>query len=514
LAFSLTFSLSSVAQAQDLRDRFNIRLSLQGMYLGETQAAPMDEKNQSPLTLQLGYGELRAVIDGRRLPGQFDAHLDARVRLTSDFSTQAATQGANQVIARGYLGGREYELRQAWVKRRGDVFDFALGRMIVPEADALKIDGLRAFVRFARHWELSLHAGAYPDPFSRSVLTDYVPAAFTFAGGGAVAYTYDRVWGSVSGTGAYLGGLDDGGPLNEAMPVAAGRTEGVRAYLTWTNYARIFSWLDLFNDLVVDVAGAAGVQVTRADVMASARLGRYFTLRAGYDHLSALAIEMYLTRLLNSRIDHVPGTIENNLTVQRTARNQGRLQADFSMGKVSVYAEGQLRQRALVDPRDDPQFAGVQVVPGLAYDLTVGLRDRGSLWSLRPGAWFSTIADYRATNYVLGLELGRNFYGDRLTIDAQFLYARTTDSQAPATMPPPPNCPLVPVTPLMGGMPNALTYCYGQRSGAEYEVGLTLTAQPWKHWFGVLDYRLVINDTDMVQSLYTNVLLLRVEARY
>src|SRR5205823_13180511 len=142
----------------------NIRLSLTGMYLAEQEGGIPGRAAQVSSPFELGYGDLRFVIDGRRLPGKFELHLDGRVRISGEFSTDAATQGADQVVARGYLGGREYEVRPTYVRRRGEKVDFALGRLLVPEADALKLDGVRLWWRMAKHWDASLYAGAYPNP--------------------------------------------------------------------------------------------------------------------------------------------------------------------------------------------------------------------------------------------------------------------------------------------------------------------------------------------------------------
>ncbi len=519
LAFLLTSS--GAAFGQDLKDHFNFRLSLSGMYLGEMQASPSNAQSDVG-PVQLGYGELRAVLDGRRLPGGFEVHLDGRVRITGDFNTESAIAGEDQTSARGYLGGREYEVRQAWVRRRGDRFDFGFGRLMITEADALKLDGARVWWRFVKHWDLSAFAGFYPDPYSRSVTTDY--SDLTFVGGADFSYTYDRVWGSFSGVGSYLGGNDDGGALVPTGPSGSPRTENTRSYITWTNYVRFFDWLDLYHDLVLDVAGAAGVQMTRADVMVTARAGKHVTFHLGYDHLSALAIEMDLRRLLNDRGNYLANTIENNLTVQRTARDEGRAQVEVGWKKLSFYGEGRVRHRAIVDPKDDPQFvnAGEQVAPSLAGDATIGLRDRGSLGGMRLGLWATYLRDYRSENALVGFDFGRSFRDEKFSFDAQIVYARTRDQGYGL------GCPLYFTTTPTGTPsasaliptgPGSLSSCFGGRDGSEYEAGLTLATRPTEHWYALLDYRLVIDQSQVTQTantsnIYTNMLMLRLETRY
>lgn len=528
LAFLLLLLFPSLARAQDLKDRFNIRLIAQGMFETEQQTTTSGygREAQAASPFELGYGDLRAIIDGRRLPGSFELHLDGRVRISGQFDTDAATQGANQITARGYLGGREYELRSAWVRRRGESVDFGIGRMIVAEADALKIDGGRLWWRMAKHWDASLYAGAYPDPYSRSVTSDYT-AGFAFAGGVDTTYTYDKIWGSVSVNSAYLGGKDDGGSLTgPGIP----RTETPRTWITWTDFLRIASWFDVFTDLVLDVTGAGGVQLTRLDALATLRAGKHLTFHAGYDHMSAIAIEMFLTRLLQDRINFLGvNTVENNLIVERTARDEVRGDATLTFGNVSIFADGRFRKRALVTLNEDPQFQGVNgqmVAPGTAYDATFGVRDRGSLAGIRAGLWGEYIADYRSKNVILGIDLGRSFLDERLGFDLSFLYADTRDLSANNPATPNPTCPTSATTAALVNQG-----CYGLRSGAEYETGITITGMPSSHWFMFLDYRLVADKSGGLVSagapaatppvpplpyptILTHVLLLRLEARY
>jgi hypothetical protein len=541
VALLVVVALPSLAHAQDLKDRFNIRLIAQGMYATEQQAAIPGTGREAQMSspYSLAYDDLRAIIDARRLPGSFDLHLDMRVRMTGGYSTDTMTQGANQLTARGYDGGREYDLREAYVRRRGEKVDFALGRMFVIEADALKLDGARLWWRMSKHWDGSIYAGAYMDPFSRSLLDDY-KAGFAFAGGVDTTYTYDKIWGSVSVTAGYLGGKDDGGPLpssiidpTSAAPVTGNpKTETLRTWITWTDYVRLVSWLDIFTDLVLDVSGANGVQLTRLDTLATARAGKHLTFHVGYDHLSSFAIEMWLTRFLASRVDHVANTIENNLVVNRTSRDVVHGDVDLTFGGLSIWGEGRFRKRAFQDPADDPQFAQAGAQPaGLAYDATLGLRERGTLAGLRPSLWGMYLSDYRSKSYIVGLGLGRNFLDDRLNFDLSFLYAQTKDSLAgysafiACTVSSGTHSAPTPTLP-SSGVPALQTSCYGTRAGSEYELGLTMTSVLGAHWFALLDYRFVADASGgyldpaamppMLKqpTVLTHVLLLRLEARY
>ena len=150
---------------------------------------------------------------------------------------------------------------------------------------------------------------------------------------------------------------------------------------------------------------------------------------------------------------------------------------------------------------------GNSAAPTLAYDITVGIRDRGSLKGLRVGAWYTFVNDYRSGSYVLGVELGRSFLDERLTFDSAFCTPRRSSGGGPARHH---------VRRTVGGAERGVAdvACYGTRDGASYEPGFTFTTMPFKHWFGMIDYRLVLNETVGQPMLLTHVLLLRLEARY
>jgi hypothetical protein len=562
-ALFLVIALCSAreAAAQDLLDRFSFRLDLTGMLLTEQQAkTATGAADQIAGPLNLGYGDLRLVLDGRRLPGNFDIHLDGRIRVTGVFPTQGIVASSNATgtnvsvpdatTARGYVGGREYDLTEMWVRGRWSKIDLGIGRLVVPEADAMRIDGVRLWVHLQKHWDLSIYAGGYPDPYSRSLNTDYVTGnalgqgtGIAFGGGASVRYSYDRIYGWFSANGAYLGGDDDGGPvlLNSqtgavqtyepsniaGAPVGAisdYKTEKDRVWLTWSNFWRPIKYIDFFHDLVVDVAGAAGVQLTRLDFMASIHANKIFTLRLGYDHMSAIAIEMYLSHLLANRTDFVPGTIENNLTISRTARDEAHAAGELTFDRTMITVEGRLRRRVLDTPSNDPQFlgynptamtVGTQVAPSWGGDGTVTIRNRGTVWGLRPALWFTYLHDYRAEDVFVGGSIGRDFLRDRLSLDVSFTYAREKDDSPtnPPAMGATSSCPLAgPNTALSQQV--ALQECWGTRNGHDIEPGLTLTATPAKHWFLFADYRADLALSYGTRYLITHVLLLRVEARY
>ena len=206
---------------------------------------------------------------------------------------------------------------------------------------------------------------------------------------------------------------------------------------------------------------------------------------------------------------------ELNLTryVEPAFPDQVRLDGDVHFGKVNIFAEGRLRWRTLVNAGEDPQFVvdpktdSNQVAANFAWDATVGIRDRGSLKGIRAGLWYTLLDDFRSSSHILGVELGRSFLDERLSLDLSFLYARTRDQSAGVS-----TCnATVPFAPDRTAL---LTPCFGTRDGESFEPALTVSTTLGKHWFGLLDYRLVVNSTVGTSAILTHVLLLRIEARY
>ncbi len=561
----LALIVGRTAAAQDLKDRVNFRISLSSLYLREDQPGETDPAAPPPILsdppayrrlngpTSIAWGDLRTVLDARRLPGNFELHLDGRVRLTGGVISQGGTDfngngpsfdpatgtmpaqltASSKVVSRGYLGGREYQISELYARGRWSKIDLGLGRLVIGEADALRLDGARLWIHAHKHWDVSLYGGTYPDPYSRSIDTDYVAGStpgsgIAIVGGANARYGYDRIYGSFSINAAYLGGNDDGGALDPtpdpatSMPgdprprPASYSTEKIRSWLTWSNFWRPIKYIDVYHDLVVDLASAAGFQLTRLDLLVSAHLNKYVTLRAGYDHMSSVAIEMYLSRLLANRTEFLPGVIDNNLTVSRIARDEARLAIEGQFGLTMVTLEGRYRHRVLATPSNDPQFlttaatgTGGQVAPSAGYDATLSVRNRGSLWGLRPSVWLTYLRDYRARNVYVGLGIGRDFWHERVTFDFGLTYANTRDEQADNAFACQPG-PLLQPTPA----DVALGGCFGTRKGHNVQPGLTLSLIPARHWFLFVDYRAGIAISEGLNYILTNVLLARVEARF
>lgn len=548
--------LASPAQAQS-KGVYTGKVALTGFFYTEDDG--LNIKNDDTLIPQriataskLGFGELRATLDARRVAKErIDFRLDVRLRFTGnfDFETKfsdeffAKRDAFNNfgISSRGYLGGPEYDLREAYVNIRfSEGMGLQLGRMFISEADNIKLDALRLWRRFGPHWTGSAFVGGYPNPYSRSLLSDYAPPCGngvagdpnTDATSGACVapglqlgvgagvgarYSYDRLWGSVALVGSFFAGHGDGGKVfaePAATPVtnmpapsldqanlraSDGALDAPRVFLSWLNSWRPAEKFDLFSDLVVDAYGSAGPQLTRLVLLGTVRLIRddRLTMRIGASYLSSLAVNMYLNRVVYNRLSG--GTlsasglsfVENNLTILRTGRAEGRVTLDARLvRRLGGFVEGRFRFRSLINGGSDADVYGDKDVyskfaQNIAGDGTIGLRDTGSLAGLRGSLSYSFIGDYRATNHIINFDIGRDFWNERIGVTINYLAAISKDKG-----------------PIVGAADEAcivtepFNACYGRRSGMTHEIGLLATLNPWRTLYIVADYRLIAMITD------------------
>lgn len=552
------------------------KVSLSGFYYTESDGVDLqagDARKKIGSLANLGYGDLRATVSMIRIAREkLDVHLDFRLRLTGDFNFENKFANIDDfkpnlylgTSARGYLGGKEYDLREAYVTLRAtESLRIQLGRFFVSEADNTKLDGLRIERSFGSHWVGSAFIGGYPNPYSRSLLSDYEPpcgagvassrdslparssaqntptpeelatqrcttegAKLGLGAGAGARYSYQSLWGNVGVLGSFFLGPGDGGPV-QFDPAATGSAvppanntlappwqnllgpdsslDKPRIFVSWLNSWRPAERVDLMSDLVVDVYGSGGPQLTRAVVLGTARLldKDRLTLRVGYSHLSSLAIAMYLNRLVYNRRAGATLTalgqsaVENNLTVMRTGRDEARITIDSRLvRRLGAFVEGRFRYRTLLGAGGDPDVFQQPIYKGntqnIAGDATVGLRDTGSVAGIRAGLSYSAIFDFRATNHVITFDIGRDFWHERIGATLNYVAAITRDKLANNDM----------VGCFSGGgsastaMDGPFYNCFGQRSGMTHELGLQGTVNPWRTLFFLLDYRLIATTTD------------------
>ncbi len=567
------------------RPQVSGRLSLTGSLYAEQELGTALPELASPVVL--AFGDLRASLDVQGVGRRLDARLDLRLRLARQYEYESKFQIAYTpplpLASRGYLGGAELDLREAYLRlSTSRNTELSFGRLLVPEADRLRLDGARFLLRLGEHWELSGLGGGAANPYSRSLLTDYAPACgsgvasgnqtipveglngqpggsvaaaiqpceslgpqLALAFGATARYVYlggrggRALHGSLGLIGTLLGGIGDGGavvrdPTQGALPgnllPASDGTDTPRVYLSWMQQASLSPSLDLFSDLVVDFSGSAGAQLTRGSLVASLRLlpADRLQLRGSYTYLSPLAMNMFLSQWVYNRSPNGTtlggaGIVENNLTILRTTRHEGRLNIDINLvGKLRAYGEGRLRFRDLANGDSNPEVYQSPLYRDqqrpLSLDGTLGLRDLGSLRPLRGGVAYSFLADYRAQNHLLRLSLGLDALEQRLQLDLDYTAVFTRDAGVDET-----GC----AANLQVGLGSALAQldprqslflldCFGRRSGSTHEVGLSLAwaALARGRLFLLADYHLITILTDNAPTILGHSALSRIEVRF
>lgn len=584
----LLLLLAGQAEAQS---SVSLKVSLTGLYYTEQEQAPPPGVLASPV--QLAFFDARTVLDARNLADRVDLRFDARVRATGDYGFEGKfinqesaffSKTTTPISARGYLGGPEFELREAYLGvRLSRRLSLQLGRMFVTEADSIKVDAVRLNLRLGARWQGGLFAGGYPNPYSRSVLTDYTPpcgdgvasgnqllqlqvvqanqptavAAATalcqtgdpqlaLAAGLTARYTYPSLQGSIGLVGSFFGGPGDGGAVVRD-PTVLDRVgnlqppifdpDSPRVFVSWQHNWTPVQRLSFFLDLVADLFGSAGPQLTRLLASSSLRLGRadQVSLRLAYSHMSSLAINMYLGHLLYNRFPNGTtvgglGVVENNLTVLRTARDELRSNLDVKLVKKwLLFLEGRFRYRQLIGGDNNPEvYASVDDATGynanvrnLAGDGSIGLRDSGSWKGLRSLVAYTFLQNFRASSHLLRVGAGKSWLDERLSIDLEYVFLATTDEGAGGSA-----CNVNQNQPHGDGVAQLSTTislflpdCFGRRNGTSHEAGFTLTANPWRRMFLLLDYRFSALLTEqqgvqLIPTVFGHALLARVEAGF
>lgn len=582
ICFGVLFSAAAASAQGLLRPKITARIAVTGFYYVEHEAAG----TQTPLLAspsQLGFGDLRLSFSALRWPHRrIELSFDGRVRATGNFDNQDyevkfnELQPAQSVSARGYLGGPEFELRHFFLgialtdPEAARLLTLRIGRIPILEGDILKIDGARLHLAFGEdhRFGIGLLFGGAPNPYSRSLLSDYAPpcGAGVAAAGSAedvksisgqpvfagpctspgpqlslgagltgdyrVHGGWGHLWGTVGLVGTFPGGAGDGGAIvaDPTRPTVAnlvdltsGGTDTSRIYLAWTNHIMPLPRWDLFSNLVVDFAGSHGAQVTRAIVLSSLRLlaDSRLHVRLGYSYMSSLAVDMFLASLLYNRVPNGTtlvgsGVVENNLTVQRTGRHEGRLTLDLRLvSMLRLYTEGRLRQRALLDGDrnsavfDSSLYQDQQQT--LAGDVAVGLRDDGSMAGLHAGLSYLFLQDFRARSHVVRASLGRTLWHpasrpdiEGLSMELDYAALRVEDAGAASggsgcgsNLDPGADPQRIQRDPVSGLLVYRLDTssslfaadCFGRRVGTTHEAGLNLTLQAHRSVYIHADYR-------------------------
>jgi len=365
----------------------------------------------------LAWAELRGDVGASGLFGlPVDARLDARVRydLTGppppatdpdgtpleelpreDWRCGPVATGLDPAVPTDPPRCHELDLREASVTIHPGRLRLSLGRLLLPEAGGIQLDGVRLGFVPAGGWVLGAFGGLVPDLYRRVSFADYGDLVSPGAGLFVTARTRSA-WLAAS-VGAHLLG---------AVP---------RVFVFGEAAWRPIAWVDVFAYALLDVTGPEGFilrnATLRVGVFPDARVR--FSVSGG--HWSALAFREYTTRLFEE-------AGANDLDLFLTARDELRVR--FSADPVrwlTLYAVGRLQRRVTAPDPLDP--AGSYVEATIGGTLGVAARD---LAGVRVDASVTRLASFQSRSLLAAVRASRDLFG-AVTLDAGLAWLHHRD---------------------------------------------------------------------------------------
>lgn len=374
------------------------RISSTATVYTESASSEAVEGNELASPQDLMFSDLRARLSVARDDELGPKALaDFRMRLTGD-----------ELGARGYTGGSEYHLRRGYVEHRGARLRYAVGRQVIGEADAVRVDGVSAHFDDGGIWRYGAFAGAFPNPFSRSVETDYAgltsAARIPITGGAHASYKTPSAYGSLAAATIAPRDQDAESP------------DPVRVFLAANGYTRVSPDIDLIHHVVVDLTGSGGTQLLSAQGTANWRPSKRLRLHLGATRMSTYAVEIYVRDLLEAEdVEADAGApVQNNLALIRIGNTELRAGANLKLGaRTDVFAHVRGRQRSALAATELPlEIAALEEENQL--DVGGGVRRRDVLANVELGARATFIAGTRTRSTFANLTARRSWLGSRV----------------------------------------------------------------------------------------------------
>ena len=369
------------------------------------------------------FTDLRAQIDARHLKGgRWDARLDGRIRVANDPEDRQANTQDNRVQS-GLFGGNEYDVKELYLVRGGRRAD--IGRQIVADIAATRIDGIRIDYAKSRRWTLLGFAGLYPRRGSRSLATDY-PVALDLTG----TPTGGRVLPIAAGAGAAYRTMKSYGALGGGAIAVKG--ERPRDFLSGTGYWRQGPRLDVWHYLVVDLYGSGGFALTNASAGVQWKPAPTLRLNLSAHRIDTEALSLQIRDQLEN-VD-AGGNVVNNLKAQRIESDSLRAALSSSLGRRQRYqltAGLAVRRRPGIDLTPNVTLPSSQ-----SLEITVQAVDRHFYGGLRLDLAITRAigvgqASYARSNTLIARLGGtRSFKDGRLEAQGEVAYLSSADDNA------------------------------------------------------------------------------------
>ncbi|MBE7452542.1 MAG: hypothetical protein HS111_27775 [Kofleriaceae bacterium] len=465
------------------------------------------------------FTELRAQVDGRHLRGgRWDLRADARGRLVNrDLINDALglDRGDRNRIQSGQFGEHEYEVRELYLVRGGRRTDLFVGRQVIGDLAALKIDGLRVDYAKNARWTYLGFAGAYPLRASRSVLTDYprgvdvvgtrTGRVVPVAGGFGAAYRTSRTYGAIGGVAIV--------PTRRDTRTDA--WESPRVFVTTNGYARRSPRLDLYHYVVVDVAGAAGFALTNLTLGVQWKPAFRLRTNLSVNRVDTEVLEQQIANQLENVGPTIDGGVINNAEVQRIAADSVRGTVSAALGKTNRFEiTTGLSARRRPEVRLEAGMTDKLLPATQAIELLVQAVDRRFYGGLRldlsfiRGVGLGQASYARSTSQIVRLAATRpGLKGGKAELQGDLAVVQSADDNAGAVC-----------------QPGDVATCYGSANTAAVQGNVTGYYRFKQDWFGVVQggvglQKLTITDPATMggvpqSSIVTSSLFLRVGYRF
>ncbi|HTJ44341.1 MAG TPA: hypothetical protein VL463_19695 [Kofleriaceae bacterium] len=384
------------------------------------------------------FTDLRTQVDGRHISGgAWDMRFDGRLRYVPNVNgTDGWVSFAPQS---GTFGGNEYELRELYVTHGGERTDVTLGRQIVLDLAATKIDGVRLDYASSETWTYLAFAGLYPVRGSRSIDTDYPKGppvdamgnltgsrVLPVAGGAGAAYRTPKAYGALGFVGI--------APL--ARDRVTGGQEQPRVFATSNGYWRPSIDLDLFHYAVVDLAGTAGAGLTNLTLGVNWKPTPRMRINALASSIDTETLNVQAQTQLRDPSQQLPGVVDNELIVSRIASQSARLGLSVGIGQAErfeVSTSAQVRRRPDISLPTGMGSPAVTIKAAQSAELMLQVVDRQSLAGMRLGAMAlrsfgvggANLARTSAT--ILRLSASRSFASEKGEWETDLSYVASKD---------------------------------------------------------------------------------------
>lgn len=428
--------------------------------------------NASPYSRM--FTDLRAQVDGRHLKGgRWDGRLDTRLRYVANPFSADRWGDANRIQS-GTFGDNEYELKELYLVRGGRRTDLFVGRQVVADLGAVKIDGLRLDYAKNKRWTYLGFLGLYPMRGSRSIKTDYPTGidkmnqptgrVLPVAGGFGAAYRTQRSYGAL-GAVTIVPTSRDGGYGG------TGTYERPRVFVVANGYARRSARLDFYHYFVVDLYGSAGQAMTNGSVGMQWKPKPRLRVHLSVNQIDPEALNVQVRDQLENE-GEVAGGVVNNIKVQRIAARSARAAITGGFGKLSRFEIS-----AALSGRRRPQVdlpAGNTLPAAQALELTLQAVDRKSWKGMRvDGSYIRSVgigsASYaRSRSQIFRLGATRELKEGKAELAGDLTYLVTADDNAGA---------------MDGCQPGTVSTCYGSANSSSLQATALAYYRFKQDWF-------------------------------